>query len=68
MIREIYKFILRLHPAAFRHRFSHEMLSIFEERQAGNVAWDLLLDDYHIACTPVDRTEGLVEGAQPFEP
>lgn len=34
MIRSLYRFLLRLHPPAFRRRFSEEMLWIFDETQS----------------------------------
>jgi hypothetical protein len=31
MMRRAYRYLLRLHPAAFRKQFAHEMLWIFDE-------------------------------------
>ena len=44
MTRPLYKFILWLHPPAFRRRFSDEMLSIFDEEPISHRAFGLLLD------------------------
>ena len=44
MKRSLYRFILGLHPPAFRRRFSDEMLSIFDEKAACQAGFTLLLD------------------------
>lgn len=44
MLRSLYRCALRLHPPAFRHRFSEEMLSIFEHSPRGLAAVKLMLD------------------------
>ena len=40
----LYKLILKMHPRAFRCRFSDEMLSIFEEKSEHQFPLALLLD------------------------
>jgi len=44
MLRFAYRCLLRLHPPYFRHRFSQEMLSIFDQ-QEGTLAVAKLLAD-----------------------
>ena len=44
MTRSLYRFILCIHPPAFRRRFCDEMLSIFDEAGANQFGLALLLD------------------------
>ena len=44
MIRTVYSSLLWLHPRAFRHRFSDEMLCIFDEIPASAARAFLLYD------------------------
>jgi hypothetical protein len=44
MLRPLYRFVLRLHPPAFRLRFADEMLSIFDATAGGPAHCRLLLD------------------------
>ena len=44
MTRVLYRFLLSLHPPAFRRRFRDEMLSIFEESIPSQTASAALLD------------------------
>lgn len=46
MIRSLYQFVLWMHPPAFRRRFRDEMLSIFDEGEAGQSGFALLLDGF----------------------
>ena len=44
MLRFVYRWILRLHPTRFRHRFAEEMLSIFDQAPEKPAAAKLLVD------------------------
>src|SRR5713101_7167578 len=44
MLRSLYRYVLRLHPPAFRKRFADEMLSIFDHT-IGKLAGVRLLGD-----------------------
>jgi hypothetical protein len=44
MLRSLYRYVLRLHPPAFRKRFAEEMLSIFDDSVATLNAFRLLMD------------------------
>jgi Peptidase family S41 len=44
MLRPLYRSLLRLHPLAFRRRFSGEMLSIFDQTAGGGASFKLLAD------------------------
>jgi len=44
MLRSLYLLLLRLHPSAFRLRFSEEMLDIFEKATSSGAAFVLLVD------------------------
>jgi hypothetical protein len=44
MLRSLYRFLLALHPAAFRQRFAGEMLGIFDEASETGGAASLLAD------------------------
>jgi hypothetical protein len=48
MIRLLHQWLLRLHPPAFRRRFSLEMLCIFDHATASksSCAWALLFDAF----------------------
>ena len=46
MSRGLYRFILRLHPLAFRRKFAEEMLWIFDEAAAAEGTWLLLRDGF----------------------
>jgi hypothetical protein len=57
MVSRLYSLLLRLHPRAFRERFSEEMLSIFDESPRKH---PLLLD----ACASLLRQWVLRSGAR----
>lgn len=44
MLRSVYRCALRLHPSAFRERFSAEMLSIFDQAGTSRQILELLVD------------------------
>jgi hypothetical protein len=44
MMRSIYRWLLRLHPAYFRERFSDEMLSIYDQSAGRMGAFKLVVD------------------------
>jgi len=44
MLRMLYSWLLRLHPARFRKRFAQEMLSIFDQVEIGPAAAKLVAD------------------------
>jgi hypothetical protein len=44
--RSFYRFILCIHPPAFRRRFCDEMLSILDEGTARHAGFELLLDAF----------------------
>lgn len=44
MFRRLYIYVLRLHPRAFRRRFSDEMLSIFDHSTESTGSFRLILD------------------------
>ena len=44
MLRSLYRYVLRLHPPAFRKRFAEEMLSIFDHSVGKLSALRLLMD------------------------
>ena len=43
-MHQLYRFLVRLHPQEFRHRFADQMLSIFEEQQTDQSPLSLLVD------------------------
>lgn len=45
MLRRFYRFLVRVHPAAFRNRFGEEMLSIFDEATANRETSRRFLSD-----------------------
>jgi hypothetical protein len=51
MVRDLYRCLVRLHPAAFRVRFKDEMLWVFDEAEATFGAASLIAD----ACTSLVR-------------
>ncbi len=46
MVRWLYRFLLRLHPASFRDQFAGEMLWIFDEAAAGRATALLFADGF----------------------
>jgi non-heme chloroperoxidase len=46
MLRFVYSWLLRCHPARFRERFAEEMLSIFDEAGQGRAAAKLTADGF----------------------
>jgi hypothetical protein len=46
MLRFVYRWLLRLHPARFRERFAEEMMSIFDHAAEKQAAAKLLVDGF----------------------
>jgi len=44
MLRRLYRWAVRLHPASFRRRFGEEMLSIFDQQKGTRAALHIALD------------------------